>query len=111
MQKSRSHGSEFAQRVVRIVRSIPEGKVLTYGAVATAAGKIGGARTVAWILHSSAEKENLPWHRIVNREGRISLKPGYGYELQRELLEHEGVVFQKDDRINLRDFHFNKTEE
>jgi methylated-DNA-protein-cysteine methyltransferase-like protein len=58
---------------------------------------------VAYILHSSSEKERLPWHRVVNSRGMISLK-GHGREMQRRMLEHEGVVFDEDGVIDLERF-------
>ena len=83
---------------------IPEGKVCTYGKIAEYAGDPRGARQVVRILHSCGEKERLPWHRVVNREGRIALKPMEGYEEQRELLENEGVEFDERGRIDLNRF-------
>lgn len=65
----------FYQRVGCIIRRIPEGKVATYGQIAALAGNHRAARQVAWILHSSSKKENLPWHRVVNSQEGISLKP------------------------------------
>jgi methylated-DNA-protein-cysteine methyltransferase-like protein len=59
---------------------------------------------VVRILNSSSEKYDLPWHRIVNRNGQISLPRGNGYELQKELLEKEGVVFGSEDTIDLRKY-------
>lgn len=94
----------FYQRVIDIIKSIPESKVATYGQIATFAGNSRAARQVAYILHSSSRKENLPWHRVVNSKGRISLKPNHGYELQQRLLEREGIVFNEDDCINLKRF-------
>ena len=81
MKDKRERGSEnssFGGRVKEIIRSIPKGKVATYGRVATYAGNPRGARQVVRVLHSSTRKDKLPWHRVVNREGRIALKPGYG---------------------------------
>ncbi len=72
--------------------------------IAALAGNQRAARQVARILHSCSEKEGLPWHRVVNREGRISLKPFQGYELQKQLLEQEGITFDKTERINLESF-------
>lgn len=92
---------EFTTRVIALIRSIPEGCVSTYGTIALMAGRPQGARQVARILHSCSRAENLPWHRVVNREGRISLKPLQGYEEQRMLLEGEGVDFSSDGRIDL----------
>ena len=94
----------FSERVARVIREIPPGKVATYGLVATMAGNSRGVRGVVWILHSSSRKKNLPWHRVVNRHGKISLRPGEGYEEQKMLLIAEGVVFDRDDKIDLRRF-------
>lgn len=90
----------FTTRVKEIIQQIPEGKVLTYGLIAACAGKPQGARQVARILHTSSIKNNLPWHRVVNRHGQISLKPFQGYEIQKHLLQNEGIVFGDDDTID-----------
>ena len=68
----------FYDRTVNLIRSIPEGRVATYGQIAGYAGSRRAARQVAYILHSSSEKHALPWHRVVNSKGGISLKPGQG---------------------------------
>ena len=91
----------FYNKTLNIIRQIPYGKVVTYGQIAVIAGKPKSARQVAWILHSSSGKEGLPWHRVINRKGMISLKEGYGYELQRKLLEDEGIVFDERNTIDL----------
>lgn len=93
--------SSFSDRVIEIISAIPRGRVMTYGQIAAAAGDPRGARQVVRVLHTYSEKENLPWYRVVNRQGRISLPMGYGYELQKSLLEKEGVKFSPDDRIDL----------
>ena len=77
----------FTERVIRIIQGIPAGHVMTYGQVATAAGNPRGARQVVRILHSMSEKYQLPWHRIINVKGEISLT---GSD-QQELLEMEGI--------------------
>ncbi|MHA2223620.1 MAG: MGMT family protein [Candidatus Hodarchaeales archaeon] len=94
----------FFQRVINIIKDVPVGKVATYGQIATYAGNPRASRQVAWILHSSSRKANLPWHRIINSKGRISLPRNRGYELQKELLENEGVVFGKNDTIDFKIF-------
>ncbi|KPK63353.1 hypothetical protein AMJ83_07210 [candidate division WOR_3 bacterium SM23_42] len=94
----------FYQHVVKLIRSIPEGKVATYGQIAEYAGNPRAARQVSYILHSSSEKENLPWQRVINSKGRISMKRGRGYELQKTLLEDEGIVFDEEDGIDLKRF-------
>jgi methylated-DNA-protein-cysteine methyltransferase-like protein len=83
----------FTHRTREIIARIPYGKVTTYGIIASCAGSRSGARQVARILHSSSGKYDLPWHRVVNREGRISLPRGNGFELQYQLLHEEGIVF------------------
>lgn len=97
----KSDNEPFSDRVKRIIKSVPRGKVATYGQVAALAGNIRAARQVAWILHSSSDKHNLPWHRIINSRGSISLKPLYGFEIQKELLQNEGVVFSENGTIDL----------
>ena len=92
--------SSLGQRVKEVIKKVPKGKVATYGQIAALAGNPRAARQVVRILHTSSGKERLPWHRIVNRQGRIALKPGYGYEIQRELLLGEGVEFDENDAID-----------
>ena len=90
----------FTSKVKKLIHKIPEGKVTTYGFIAAIAGNPRAARQVARILHSCSRKDNLPWHRVVNRNGKISLKHYNGYEVQKQLLEREGVVFAENDTID-----------
>jgi len=89
----------FTTAVIACIRNIPPGKVATYGQIGALAGKPTGARQVARILHAMSRKHHLPWHRVVNKQGRISLPRYDGYEMQRARLESEGVVFDADGRI------------
>lgn len=91
----------FTERVVYIVKHIPEGKVLTYGRIAAVAGNARGARQVVRILHTMTRLHGLPWHRVINARGTISLK-GAGGEQQRSLLESEGVIFNNHRAIDMR---------
>ena len=91
---------EYTKRVIRIISSIPRGRVLTYGGVAALAGNPRGARQVSRILHSMSRKHHLPWHRVVNSKGRISLPHPSDYEAQRRLLELEDVRFSLGERID-----------
>ncbi|BDQ36379.1 hypothetical protein SYK_07390 [Pseudodesulfovibrio nedwellii] len=68
------------------------------------AGNRRAARQIARILHSCSRKEKLPWHRVINREGRISLARQQGYDDQKELLINEGIIFDPSDKINLDHF-------
>ncbi len=99
--------SEFTLKAIKIMKNIPSGKVVTYGQVATYAGNNRGARQIVRLLNSSWEKEQLPWHRVINRKGKISLNPGDGYELQKMLLENEGILFDENDHIDLSRFGWN----
>ena len=94
--------SSFHKKAIAAIVKIPPGKVATYGQIALLAGSPRGARQVVRVLHSSSEKENLPWHRVVNREGRISLGRGQGYELQKALLKDEGIVFHLNGSIDMK---------
>lgn len=93
----------FSERVIELTRRIPRGRVATYGQLSLLAGNPGAARQVARILHSCSEKEGLPWHRVINSKGSISLKDA-GYRIQKQLLEKEGVRFDEDDRVDLDRF-------
>ena len=96
--------SLFSRRVIETIQKIPFGRVATYGQVALLAGNPRGVRGVVWILHSSSSREQLPWHRVINRHGKISLRPGEGYEEQKMKLLAEGIQFDGEDRIDLERF-------
>ena len=93
--------TELHQRTIAVIKKIPRGKVVTYGQIATMAGNPRAARQVVRTLHASSEKENLPWHRVINSRGKISLQPGQGYELQKALLEKERVPVSRTGVIDL----------
>lgn len=97
---------DFTSEVIRLIKAIPQGKVATYGQIAYLTGLYPSVRRVVWVLHSCSKKEGLPWHRVVNQKGTISLKPGAGYERQKSMLEEEGVVFDNQDRIDLDRFRW-----
>jgi methylated-DNA-protein-cysteine methyltransferase-like protein len=92
---------EFEDRVKELIRAIPRGKVATYAQIAALAGNYRAARQVARVLHSSSEKAGLPWHRVVNSLGGISLKPGRGFEEQRRRLKTEGVDVGRTGLVDL----------
>jgi methylated-DNA-protein-cysteine methyltransferase-like protein len=102
--------SPFTQKIIETIRAIPEGNVTTYGRVAALAGNRRGARQVARVLHASSRTQNLPWHRVINREGRISLGKLQGYDEQKRLLLAEGVRFDATDRIDLDRFGWHPVE-
>ncbi len=91
-------------RIYDVVRQIPPGRVATYGQVAELAGLPGHARQVGYALHALKDEE-VPWHRVVNAQGRVSRRSDPGYDgWQRELLEGEGVSFDDSGRVPLERF-------
>jgi methylated-DNA-protein-cysteine methyltransferase-like protein len=98
--------------VWEIVRQIPKGQVSTYGQVAALIPpppgmeqkdyQAWGARWVGGAM--AACPEGVPWQRVINAQGKISLRPGGGGQVQRELLEEEGVTFDERDRVDLKRF-------
>jgi methylated-DNA-protein-cysteine methyltransferase-like protein len=95
------------QKIYATVRRIPAGKVATYGQIATLAGVDGHARQVGYALHALSDGTDVPWHRVINARGEISARSGSdSHELQRMLLEAEGVEFDLEGRISLRRFQW-----
>jgi methylated-DNA-protein-cysteine methyltransferase related protein len=93
------------ERIYAIVRQIPQGRVVTYGQIATIAGGCS-ALTVGYAmaaLHSGTHPD-VPWQRVINRQGRISINDPEGGYTQRKLLEEEGVRFNRFDQIDLEEF-------
>jgi methylated-DNA-protein-cysteine methyltransferase-like protein len=97
--------TSFFDEVYRVVAMIPPGRVATYGQIAAYLGNPRGARTVGWALHSTPAGMDLPWHRVINAQGRIGgPRDGYRAREQRALLEAEGIVFGRGGRIDLKEY-------
>jgi methylated-DNA-protein-cysteine methyltransferase-like protein len=96
--------ASLTERIIDVIRKIPAGRVATYGQVAAMAGNPRAARQVVRTLHTSSRKEKLPWHRVINSKGRISLQPGSGYEEQKTRLLGEGIEFDGNDTIDFKRF-------
>ena len=95
------------QQFYAVIQKIPIGKVATYGQVAEMAGYPGYARQVGYALHSIPSGMELPWHRVVNSKGMISIKGEGPYNnVQRMLLEDEGVLFDEKGRIPLKQYRW-----
>ncbi|MFN7249805.1 MAG: MGMT family protein [Anaerobacillus sp.] len=91
----------FTEKVIHIIRNIPEGKVMTYGQIAGLAGSSRAARQVVRILHSMSKKHQLPWHRVVNAKGQIALQNDEAYNEQIMNLEIEGIEVDLNGKIDL----------
>lgn len=88
-------------RIQAVVRRIPRGRVATYGQVAGLAGIPRGARQVGYALHALPQGTVVPWHRVINAAGRISLPPEQGGFEQRLRLLAEGVTVTEAGRVSL----------
>ena len=89
-------------RFYRVVDRIPRGRVATYGQVASLADLSGCARQVGYALHALGADSDVPWQRVVNARGEISLRRERGIEpIQQQLLEAEGIEFDGNGRLNL----------
>lgn len=89
-------------RIVEVIRRVPRGRVATYGQIARLAGLAGHARQVGYALADLPEGTRVPWHRVINAQGRISPRAERGADCeQRRRLEAEGIAFDPTDRVNL----------
>ncbi|MFZ7946782.1 MGMT family protein [Neobacillus sp. 19] len=96
----------FTEKVIEIIRTIPEGKVMTYGQIAGLAGSPRAARQVVRILHSMSRKHRLPWHRVINAKGQIAIQEDESYNEQWMSLEAEGVQVGLNGVIDLKKFRW-----
>ncbi|HXQ71093.1 MAG TPA: MGMT family protein [Pyrinomonadaceae bacterium] len=100
---------EYRERVYKIVRRIPRGRVMTYGQIAELLGEGYTPRTVGFAMHSSPD--GTPWHRVLNAQGATSTgRIVLPHDKQQRLLEQEGVVFNQNNRCDLETYlHIPKT--
>jgi methylated-DNA-protein-cysteine methyltransferase related protein len=99
---TRSAADSTWLRIYAVVRRVPHGRVATYGQIAELAGLPGHARQVGYALHALPDESRVPWHRVLNAAGAVSLRRVPGSELtQRQLLEREGVRFDARGRVAL----------
>ncbi len=99
--------SDTYRRIYSVVRKIRRGNVATYGQIAKLA-RCTGPRQVGYALHALPENSFVPWHRVINAQGKISLPRGTdSHEIQRLLLEAEGVRFGPGGRVSLKRYRWN----
>lgn len=105
--KNQNGNSKFKRGVIEVVSTVPFGKVVSYGQVALYVGMPRAARQVGWILNQLEDKTPVPWWRVVNNEGRISIKGSrYTVEDQRKLLIREGIKVEKDLTFDIEKYRF-----
>ncbi len=91
----------YREKVYKIVREIPSGKVMTYGQIAEILGEGYTARTIGYVMHS-ADSENVPWQRVINSQGKCSTdKLLLPHNIQQKILEDEGIVFSEKGKCDL----------
>lgn len=97
----------FFEMVYNTVRRIPKGKVATYGQIACLCGRPRASRVVGYALHVNPTPGVIPCHRVVNRMGRLA--PGFAFggpEIQKQMLQDEGVTVNDDDLIDLEKYRW-----
>ena len=102
--------AELYERVWATVKRIPRGRVATYGQIAALAGMPRHARQAGYALAATPANKKIPWHRVINAQGKISLRLKHwesgSDDLQRILLEAEGVLFDSTGKVDLKRFRW-----
>ena len=97
--------NDFFERVYQIVRQIPEGRVTSYGAIAKAIGAARSARMVGYAMNASHHLEDVPAHRVVNRNGVLTGKHHFdGTNLMQQLLENEGIKVVNNQIVDFKKY-------
>ena len=107
--KGQKENSPLYETIYAMVRQIPAGQVATYGQIAELIGLYGRARVIGYALFRVALESEIPWQRVINAKGMVSKSPlrQGSDELQRILLEQEGIVFDAQERIDLKQYQWN----
>ncbi len=99
--------NERYERIYSTVRKIPRGRVATYGQIAALAGMPGHARQVGYALNALPADSRVPWHRVINERGTVSPRAVPVYEeVQKRLLQQEGIELGVNDRIPLERYRW-----
>jgi len=100
----RAPDEKYRERVYKIVRRIPSGRVMTYGQIAYMLGEGYTPRTVGFVMHG-ADERNTPWHRVINSQGKCSTgRIVLPADKQQRMLEREGITFDDAGRCDLETF-------
>jgi len=96
--------TQFTESVLEIIKSIPKGKIQTYGGISKLAGHPNGARQVVRILSTLSYKHHLPWHRVINSKGELPMLNEEMFEEQRVLLKKEKIKISEDGKIDMKKY-------
>jgi methylated-DNA-protein-cysteine methyltransferase related protein len=94
----------FTENVIKVIKNIPSGYVMSYGQIARVAGNPRSARQVVRILHAMSKKYDLPWHRVINSKGEIGIQDEELFFTQKSRLESEGVQFKGKKRVDIETY-------
>ncbi|MGI0105492.1 MGMT family protein [Salinimicrobium sp. WS361] len=104
--------TSFFERVYEVVKLIPEGRVTSYGAIAVFLGAKGSARMVGWAMNNASKMEDIPAHRVVNRNGLLTGKHHFpGTRVMQQMLEAEGVQVINDKIVRFQDYFWDPSVE
>ncbi len=102
--KNKTKENQAYEKIYQTVRLVPKGQVATYGMIARLAGA-NNPRQVGYALNALTHDTDVPWHRIINSQGKISVRnKGDSHDLQKILLESEGIIFDRNGRTDLQEF-------
>jgi methylated-DNA-protein-cysteine methyltransferase-like protein len=109
MKKTIKNNSDsFFQKVYEVTRLIPYGRVTSYGAIAKYLGSGGSSRMVGWAMNASHTQNDVPAHRVVNRNGVLTGKHHFeGSNIMQQLLESEGIKVKDDKVVNFKKIFWN----
>lgn len=98
----------FKEKVIEVIKKIPKGRVVSYGQVAAACGSPRAARQVGWLLHTLDGNNNIPWWRVINNLGYISIKGNFMSTplTQKKFLEAEGIIVTDDLKIDIEKYRY-----
>ena len=105
--------TSFFTRVFEVVKHIPHGRVTSYGTIANYLGSRGSARMVGWAMNAShSAKDEIPAHRVVNRNGMLTGKHHFGNpDIMQQLLENEGAIVENDKIKNFKEMYWDPRKE
>lgn len=104
--------TSFFERVYEVVKLIPEGRVTSYGAIAGFLGAKGSARMVGWAMNNASKMEDIPAHRVVNRNGLLTGKHHFpGTRVMEQMLEAEGMEVRNDKIVRFQDYFWDPSVE
>lgn len=107
-----SNNESFFERVYHVVRQVPFGRATSYGAIARYLGSTGSSRMVGWAMNACHNRDDVPAHRVVNRNGLLTGKHHFpGTNLMQELLENEGIVVENNQIKNFKEVFWDPVQE